>query len=373
MKNKSKLFGVYLPIFIGVFFIAVTMRSVALILHFNFDTDYYTSKALISVADYLVFASSVLFFTYRFTARKDIKLIPNFTSPATYVPTGLVTVAMVFMIRWLFIRSGELREYIDYLNDLASPSAISLIPTQKILTVLLTASAIFASLSIVHFILTALVESHSSTKRGSFGLCTVVFLALYSAYLYYSNALPLNAPNKTVDEMALLFAAIFFLYETRLSIGREKWRGYVSFGFIAALISGYSAIPSLIVYFVKGEIISNSIYETALMLTLFIFITARLILTGGLTEDKECKTVSALIRFAEYRNEIINPISDESSVVDISGEELTEAEKSEAISENDENQITIYDAEDENASDSENEELLQNGSLTENQLTESDQ
>ena len=354
MKNKSKLFGVYLPIFIGVFLATVTMRSVALILHFNYDTDYYTSKSLISTADYLVIAASVLFFTYRFTARNTIKLIPNFTSPATYVPTGLVTVAMVFMIRWLFTESAERREYIDYLKHLASPSAISLIPTQKILLLLLAASAIFASLSIVHFILTALVETHSSTKRGSFGLCTVVFLALYSAYLYYSNTLPLNAPNKTVDEMALLFAAIFFLYETRLSIGREKWRSYISFGFIAAIVSGYSAIPSLIVYFFKGEIISNSIYETALMLTLFIFITARLILTGELTEDKECKTVSELIQFAESRNELINPFFEENSVVEISGQELTEAEEGESFGENDKNQITIDDVEADNVVEEKN-------------------
>ena len=227
----------------------------------------------------------------------------------------------------------------------------------------------------VHFILTALVESHSSTKRGSFGLCTVIFLSLYTAYLYYSTALPLNAPNKTVDEMALLFAAIFFLYEIRLSIGREKWKGYISFGFIAALICGYSAIPSLIVYLAKGEIISNNIYETALVLTLFIFIMSRLILTGELTEDKECKTVTSLIKFAESRHELINPICKESYVVEISGEELTKAEENaDSLNENDENQITIDDVETEIVIEDEKENHINDDGLTEdeNKLTESD-
>lgn len=360
MKNKTKPLGIYLPIFVGVLLATVTVRSVALVLHFNFDTDYFTNKIMISVADYTVFAASVFFFTYIFTARKDIKLIPNFTSPATYVPSGLVSVALIFTVKALFDRSGELNDYIKYLEELASPSAISLIPTQKIMMGLLTAAAIFAALSIVHFILTALIEGYSSTKRGSFGLCTVVFLALYASFLYFSNSLPLNAPNKIVDEMAHLFAAIFFLYETRLSIGREKWRSYIAFGFIASLISAYSSIPALVVYFVKGEAVSNSIYENALMFTFFIFITARLLLTVKLTEDKECATVSALIRNAEARNELINTIPEhQEGVVEISGEELTDSEKEEHGAENDENQITIDDVENDSSIDNVENTFLQ--------------
>ena len=340
MKFKSKPLGLYFPILIGVLLATVTMRSIALLVNFNFDTNYFDGKILISISDYFVITASVFFFTYIFTANKNMKLIPNFTSPETYVPTGVVSVALIFMVKSLFDRSGELREYIDYLKGLATPSAISLIPTQKILMGLLTVAAIFATLSIIHFILTALVENHSSTKRASFGLCTVIFLALYAAYLYYSTALPLNAPNKIVDEMAFLFSAIFFLYEIRLSIGREKWRSYIAFGFIAALVSAYSSIPSLIVYFAKGEIISNRIYENALIFTLFIFITARLILTAKLTEDKECPTVSTLIKFAEAREEALNPPPITQDVIEITGEEPAE---SSIDTENDENQLTIDD------------------------------
>ncbi len=354
MKNKFKPFGLYLPIFIGILLVTVTMRSVALLISFNFETHYFNDKILISISDYLVIAASLFFFSYIFTADKKVKLIPNFTSPETYVPTGIVSVALIFMAKSLFSRSSELREYIDYLQELATPSAISLIPTQKILMGLLTVTAIFAVLSIVHFILTALVENHSSTKRASFGLCTVVFLALYASYLYYSTALPLNAPNKIVDEMAFLFSTIFFLYETRLSIGREKWRCYIAFGFIAALVSAYSSIPSLIVYFVKDEVISNRIYENALIFTLFIFITARLILTAKLTEDKECPTVSALIKFAESRDEILNPPAQNQDVIEIKSEapEANPAniddDENQITIDNDENQITIDDVEPEN-------------------------
>ncbi len=343
MKSKSKPLGLYLPIFLGALFAAVTMRSVALLLNFNFDTNYFDDKILITVSDYFVIAASIFLFTYIFTASKDIKLIPDFTSPETYVPTGIVSVALIFMVKSLFDRSGELKDYIDYLKELNTLSAVSLIPTQRILMILLTACAIFAALSIVHFILTALVESHASTKRASFGLCTVVFLAMYAAYLYYSTNLPLNAPNKIVDEMAFLFSAIFFLFETRLSIGRERWRSYIAFGFIAALISAYSSIPSLIVYFVKGEVISNRIYENAFIFTLCIFITARLLLTAKLTEDKECATVSTLIKFAEARDEALNPTPQDNGVIEITSEELVENIEDSENSKNDENQLTIDD------------------------------
>lgn len=345
MKSNSKPLGLYLPIFIGVLLATVTMRFVALLLNFNYDTNYFDNKILITVADCFVIAASLFFFSYIFTASKDMKLIPNFTSPETYVPTGIVSVALIFMVKSLLDRSGELKDYIDYLKKLNTLSAVSLIPTQRILMILLTVCAIFAALSIVHFILTALVESHASTKRASFGLCTVVFLAAYAAYLYYSTNLPLNAPNKIADEMAFLFSAIFFLFETRLSIGRERWRSYIAFGFIAALTSAYSSIPSLMVYFIKGEVISNRIYENALIFTLFIFITARLILTSKLTEDKECATVSALIKIAEERDEEINSFMQCQEVIEIVSEELIDSNESNEFSENDENQVTIDDVE----------------------------
>lgn len=345
MKSRFKPLGIYFPIFIGVLLFTVTARTASLLVNFNFDTHYFDDKILITVSDYFIIASSLFFFTYIFTANKDVKLIPSFTSPETYVPTGIVSVALLFMVKSLFDRSSELMDYIRYLKELNSTSSVSLIPTQRILMILLTLAAVFAALSIVHFILTALVESHSSTKRASFGLCTVIFLSLYASYLYYSTKLPINAPNKIVDELALLFSAIFFLFETRLSIGRERWRSYVAFGFIAALMSAYSSIPSLIVYFAKGEIISNRIYENSLIFTLFIFITARLILTTKLIEDKPSRVVSALIKFAEARDAELNPIPQTPEVTDIDSEQLTDEIEAALPIENDENQMTIDDVE----------------------------
>lgn len=323
MKNRTRLFGVYLPIFLSVMLGTAAMRTVACLLDFDFKTNYFNNKVLISIADYTVLVAAIFFLTYMYTARKDIKLIPDFTSAATFIPTGLVAVSLPFISRFIFSKASEVTKSLS--NSFLSSAEIRSLRLQQILLYIL---AIFAILSIVHFVLTALVEKRSSLDRAGFGICTVVFLALYAAFLYFDTDLPLNAPNKIVDQMAYLFSALFFLYETRLSLGREKWQHYISFGFVAALLTAYSSIPTLIVYAAEGKILSNSIYETVLTFSLFLFITARCLLTGELIEDTNSETVSALIKLAEEREALITPKSEE--------EPQDEAES-------DDNQITIED------------------------------
>ena len=117
--------------------------------------------------------------------------------------------------------------------------------------------------------------------------------------------MPVNATNKLTDQLAYLFCALFFLYEARISLGRDKWRAYGSFGLIAALFTAYSSIPALITYLINGEIISNSIEENILTLTLFIFITARLISLTTLKEKSESRIISSMQEYARRREEIL--------------------------------------------------------------------
>ena len=228
MKYKAKLFGIYLPLFVISTLLAVILRSVACFTDYNFATDYFGSKGLISAGNYITVAACILYFTYIFTAKRDIRLIPNFTSPITYIPTGLVAVALLFISRSL----GE--------SAVSAHNKSDRITISFIVALL---AAIFALFSILHFTLTAIDEKEHSTNRASFGLFTIIFMAFYSAYLYFDTSLPLNSPAKITDQMAYLFAAVFFLYETRLSLGREKWRGYIAFGFIAAMLTAYSVVP----------------------------------------------------------------------------------------------------------------------------------
>ncbi len=339
MKNKARLFGIYLPVYIAVLCVSVVLRTVALFIDFQIDTGYFNSKTIITIADYFVVLTSMFLFTYIFTARKDIKLIPSFTSPATYVPTAVLFVSIIFMLRAIADEYKAAKQLIEYYKVINTDDSAQIIYSQKILLVLLAISFVFAICTVVHLLMTGLIESHSSTKRAYFGLCTTIFFAIYAAYIYFNTALPLNAPNKVLDQIAYLFFASFFLFEARLSIGREKWRGYIAFGFISSLLAAYSSIPSMIYYFATKAAVANNIYETALTFAVFIFITARVLLTGELVEDKPSETVNTLIAFAEDRNKKVRNVPELRDIVEIEGEEL----EAFTPTEDNENQITIDD------------------------------
>ena len=179
-------------------------------------------------------------------------------------------------------------------------------------------------------------HSSASSPRAYLGICTVAFLSLFAIYVYFVDELPINSPGKILEQMVYLFAAVFFLYETRLSMGREKWRPYIAFGFISALIAAYSSIPSLIYYFATDFRISGSIYEMALTVTLFFFILSRILLAGSLIQDKESAIAMIFKSASEARTEEISPKPAEEA------EDLTPEETNEE-SANDENQISIDD------------------------------
>ena len=338
MKNKAKVFGIYLPVVAILLTIVTVLRTVALFLDFDFNTGYFIEKTISNVSNYVTIASAVFFLTYIFTARRDIRLIPDFTSPATYVPTGIVAVALVFMIKELIFRAIETKRFIDILKYFSTSSAQ--LSSQRLFLALIVLTLIFSVLSMVHFLLTALIEKNSSEKRASYGLLTVLFLSFYGLYVYFSTDLPINAPNKALDQMTCLLAAVFFLYETRLSLGREKWRPYIAFGFVSSFVGIYASLPAIIVYFANGEIISSSIYESSLTLALSAFILSRILLTGELIEDKPSATVASLLQFADARESLINPAAKAADVIEISGEMLAGAEGAFA---EDGNQITIED------------------------------
>jgi len=332
MKKRYKLFGGYLPLFVLALIASSIMRTVALFNDFDKKTGYFTSKTLITVTDLIVVGAAVLLFTYIFAARSGLRLIPDFTCPASYAPTGIVGAALIFVGIHFFSAAGRSADRIAELKDFGSSSAQSLIATERILLILSVIVGVLALLSAVHFALCALIEKSISFGRADFGIITVAFLAVYVVYLYFDNDLPINSPGKILNQISFLFAAVFFLYETRLSIGREKWRAYVAFGFISALLSAYSSIPSLIYYFAEGTEIAGSVYEMVLAAALFIFVTARILLTGDLIEDTVSPFAVAFGMASDARSAEIAP-----QVKDPEPEE----EEAETV---DENQLTIDDA-----------------------------
>ena len=234
MNSNSRRIRLYTYVTLLLAFAATAFRTSACLLNLEYRWGYFTSNTLIITASILITICAIFAISYAFFSEKTA-LHPSFSSPATYIPTALVATALIFISVFL------LGNYMEADNTFSR--------------FLIIAAAISAILSLIHFFLNAFVtEAHTET-RAFFSLSTVLFLAFYASYLYFDSALPINSANKLTDQLAFLFAALFFLYESRISLGRERWRAYVGFGLLAAAFCAYSSIPSLIVYFAKGKII----------------------------------------------------------------------------------------------------------------------
>lgn len=294
MLNRKKHLDIYLIILTVLTAATVVMRSLAALNDLDYKLGHY-SGILISVADWITFAGSVLLLSYVALAPRGTKYRADFSGAGTYVPTALVCASLTFLA-------------ISLLTDIAAatrgmPLGLTALRNPEIFMPLL--SALLALCAIYYFFLNSYIKHTTSERRARASFISILFLCVYPTYLYFSTSLPINAPNKVTDQMAYLFSAIFFLYEARLSLGRDRWGAYGAFGLIAALLTAYSSIPSLLVYFIRGEIISNSIAEGALTLSLFIFITLRLLTVRSLYKDEPSEiTVGIVARHNARRTEM---------------------------------------------------------------------
>ena len=307
MNQKSILNRVYLPILCLIVALSAGFRIAAVLYDYNPRIGYFDGKGLINAASIIAVCGSILLFTYAFVGNKKEKLIATFTTPETYIPSVIIITALIFFATKTYGRIG----YFDFSIPKGAAPAEILAQITSNLSIYVSAALVpLALLSAVYFILNTTVAQRYSVARAAFGICTVLFLALYASFLYFDTTLAINAPNKIVDQMAFIFSALFFLYEIRISLARECWHLYITFGFIAAALCAYSSIPSIILFFARGVVISHSIEENVLTLCIFIFIASRLVLASKLGADEKSEFVSAMRERAAERNRYITEKED---------------------------------------------------------------
>ncbi len=304
MRNKSLLFNIYFATLAVLMIAASILRSIALLNDMNYASGHFNDKIVIGIADKLIVAAVILALSYAFFAKRGKELIFDFSSPLNYIFSGTVGAAILLY------------------------SGYALSAGFRLKSILLIITGFLAILSTVHFILASVTTVVSSERRADFGIITVIFLALYAAYLYFDSSLPINSPIKIVDEMTYISAALFFLYETRISIGREKWPRYTALGFVTMLLTAYSSIPALITYFADGIIVSNNIFETVLSFAILLFVLARLALSASLKEKKESSTVSIIKAAADKRSAELEPIIPEEETQEAAEQESDREEPS---------------------------------------------
>jgi len=198
MRNRTRLFGIYLPFFIILILTAITLRTIASIKYFNYTYHYFTSTSIPLIANAITTVTIVFFIIYIFSVCREIKLIPSFSSPANYIPSAAIATALVFMsIHFSHVSADSINHAVNF----EDPSQI------KWLSLIL---ALFALLSVMYFVMNTIFIRTVSIRRSNFGLCMILFLGLYIAYLYFDTTAPINSPIKTVDILTYAFTAVFF-------------------------------------------------------------------------------------------------------------------------------------------------------------------
>ena len=285
--KKFRIIDLYLILLAIVGTGAVALRTYALLTSFNDRTMYFDNKLAITIGGALVGVLSVAFLGYLIFGEKEKDLIARSDNAASYIPAGIVSTALLFMAAERFTT-----EHYSYSSEFVRP--ISMI------------CAVLAVLSIVAFFTCVIIQKNENLYKAAFNLSIVFFLAFYAAYLFFNKSVhPTNSPNKIVDQMTYLFTGVFFLYETRIFLGRTKWRPYVAFGLISTLLAAYSAIPSLITYAANGYVVSDSITESVLTLALGFFICSKVIQTRKLTPNTECEAAKNIAAMAAIRQDEI--------------------------------------------------------------------
>ena len=285
--KKLKLFDLYVIILLVGAISSVILRSLALINDFDRLTMQYSNSISATIANWIVILCTLAFGAYLFLKKDQTNLIARNDNAASFIPSGIVSTALLFMGVSLLKEAG------NHYTQLLRPISIL--------------AAVLAFLSVGAFFLSILIDQENNTVRAAFSISVVLFLALYSCYLYVNREVhPTNSPNKVVDQMAYLFSAVFFLYESRIAIGRAKWRGYVAFGFMAALTCIYSSLPALVFYSFERYSIADSLFESVVTLALAIYITSKVLQTKSLTPDTECETARTIAALADQRQEEID-------------------------------------------------------------------
>ena len=279
MTIKNRAIRIYLTVLALATLAASGLRSAALVKDFDFASGHFDGKSLITAASLLTVASAIVMITYVFFADKSKGYVAQFSTPLTYVPAGAVCAAMVFFLL-------NIKEAIPKLSEVSKETPIT--------DILLLLVFYLAFPTIIYFILNSVSSERASSARAASGIATVICFALYTSYLYFDTALTINNPNKIIDEMAFLLAALFFLYETRISISRESWNLYFVTGAIASSVGLYSSVPAIIATVIRDKAISESLEENVLILTVAAFIFARLILSATYNEDKRSDTITML-------------------------------------------------------------------------------
>ena len=272
---KKSIQALYLASLAILGTLAVALRAAALLTGFDFETGYFSDKLINNISVVITVSAAVLFLT-SLIYKRDCAPRVEVGSPKDYATSACVGTALV-------ISAFEI-----FRMPISTPTA----STPDVATIITSLATLLAAVAAFYFFFSILLGRTSPKIGAAFSMVLMLYLALYAMMLYFDKQSAINAPVKLCDQMAYLALAIFFASETRVHLARPLWRLYIASGLLAVLLSAYSSIPALIVYFVRGEIVSHTISESVLTLSLFAFCLVRIISAITADDDRESRVVA---------------------------------------------------------------------------------
>lgn len=278
---------------------AIVLRTIACLGELDYNTGLFADSTLWRVSGYTVAAVTVLLLLLLAVKIEVAERRASFRGPLTYLPSGVLATALV-------LSAVNLIEYSA--GELGNIFTRALLSRFDCLTALLV--AVLALCGAGYCIASVLIPAVRSNLRANLGMLAALGFAIYTVHLFFRTDTPLNNPAKVADEMAFLSAALFMLSETRLSLGRARWKDYFIFAAVSAVLSGYASLPALVTYILRGEIISASIQQSLLLFAFTLFSVLKLINAIMLDRNRASSFVTAIDKDALASDEEKTPEDD---------------------------------------------------------------
>lgn len=265
MKNIFRRLGITLPAMIFAL-VATILRSIASITDMDYATGFYGASLTARVANVMMVAAAVLLLATLFIKVENPSLRPTQSGPLGYLPAGVLSISLLFVVIDLF-------SYVSI--NLPYITLAAILSHRSYLVAVLT--AILAIFTVAFAAVSALVSEQRNLLRALLGMAAALFFGVYAGFCFFRFDGGINQPQKVLTEMAVLSIAVFLLEETRISLGRERWKSYFVFGILSSALAAYTAIPALMVYIFNSKMIAFSLSEILLILAVLVFAVCKLI------------------------------------------------------------------------------------------------
>ena len=157
MNRLSQKIGAYQLIVFTFLLAATVLRTVALFLDYNIETGYFDSKSCIIIGNALLIAGVVVGLASAVLFREKMSFVASFDNAATYIPSGIVSAALLFVGADLFIDVVNLPEKLLSRESLTDPAVLFMLA--------LIATCIAA---VGVFLFNALSDKRADHRRGAF-------------------------------------------------------------------------------------------------------------------------------------------------------------------------------------------------------------